>query len=147
MSTLLTILLAIIGGLIFGYFLVKFFIMVSNMLLERKAKKEALKKDSAFFFKDKPYNLKEQVEHDLKNYTPWYKKLFNREKKGVSDYGRTTNAGVIPKQVSTSGEGNTSPATATTEQPSINTTETRREQRVINRSLFEERTKNHRLLL
>jgi hypothetical protein len=168
MKIIFIIIIVILAGLLFGFLLVKFFLKFSNWILGRRTRKDILRKDLSeeelkrrnFFFRNKAYNLTEMVEYDLNKRVKFkdkIKKLFNRSKKGVSQYGESNagNPGFKREQVSAIREGNSSPTTSpttdtartTAEQPSINPTETREQQRVINRGLFEERTKNHRLLL
>jgi hypothetical protein len=140
MKTIFILILVLLAGLLFGFLLVKLFIKFSNWLLKRQAKKEILKtkpENDKFFFKQKQYSLKEQIEYDLSKHKTFFQKikgLFKRKVKGgnISGYGeQPTNTGFKREQVSTSGEGN-KPGT---EQPSTNTAESIGEQRGINSGL------------
>jgi hypothetical protein len=144
MKTVFILIPAFLGGLLFGIVFVRLCIWVSNIMLGRKVRKDILRKNLSndelkrrnFFFRNKAYNLAEEVQYDLNKRVGLFqgiKDLFS--KKGVSEYGNTRNAGNLRdrgEQVSSPREGTSSPsttdtATTTGEQPSTNTAETRGE--------------------
>ena len=107
MSTIVTIIFIILGGLVFGFAIARLFILVSDSIVGRKTRKRILSEgEKAFYYKNNHYALKKEIENELKNYTPWYKKLFSRKVKGgnVSDYG--TSESIKREPISTTGEGN-----------------------------------------
>lgn len=97
MKTIFLILIFLIMGVVFGFIFALMMSGVSNYFLKRKVTKDALKEDKKFFFRDKPYNLKEQIEYEQEKTFKKKKSFFNRGKKGVSDYGNTIQPGNVGK--------------------------------------------------
>lgn len=141
MNNIFIIILFLLAGLFVGFVFARFFIWLSNKILGHNTKKEILRKGLSqeelkrrnFYFRNQFYNLSENVEHDLKNYKPWYKRLFKKRMKGgVSQYGSgNDNAGFERKQVPTNSPG-------IGEQTNTSTPEPNGEQRSINSDLPKE---------
>lgn len=136
---IIIIIIVILAGLLFGFLLAKLFFKLSTYIIQRKAKNIILNNQNGidkFLFRQKEYNLKENIEYDLKKYTPWYKRIFQKKMKGgISQYGRTDDAGFIPKPIRTDNGSNQQTNTDNTQQPSTDTAQSSGEQRSINSNL------------
>lgn len=98
MKTIYLILLFLILGIVFGFILAKVMVFLSNWLLKRKVNKQIKTDEREFFYKDKPYNLKENIEFEKSKRKKFH--LFKRKQKGgISDYGNTVQPGVRRNEV------------------------------------------------
>lgn len=130
MKTIFLILIFLVLGLIFGFILARAIYSFSNFLLRNKIKREALKEDKPFFYQQKLYSLKQEIEFEesKRDKRGFFKKLFNRSQKGVGDYGNTRQSEFRGESVSTDSRGlkqgteSTNSATSTSPTPSPDTT-------------------------
>ena len=136
MKTIFLILIFLILGIFFGLIMARVLIFISNWLLKKKVTKQALNEEERkFFYQDKPYNLKENIEYEQKRNKKqgFFDFLIKRQVKGgVSDYGDTiqprNNEIDNREQVPTSGSVESTPASPTGTTTTGTTPENRGEQ-------------------
>ena len=150
MNTILLILIFLILGIVFGLIFARLMSWVSNFILKRKVNNQIKTDERKLFYKDKPYDLKTEIEYEKrekaskkKNFNPFKRK----QKGGISDYGNTIQPRIRREQVFPSVKGTTEPASSPTntaesrtarEQEYTNSPNPRGEQRGnFNRNLFE----------
>lgn len=100
MKTIYLILIFLILGILFGLIFARLMTWISEYILKRKITNEINKGNEKreFFYKDKPYNLKESVEFEKGKRKKFH--LFKRKMKGgISDYGNTLQSGYRGNEV------------------------------------------------
>lgn len=99
MKTIYLIFIFLILGILFGFIMARVLVFISNWFLRKKVREEALnEKDRTFFYQQKPYNLKENIEfEEKKRKKSGFFEIFKKKqmKGGISDYGNTTKQGII----------------------------------------------------
>lgn len=94
MNTILLIIIFAFLGLLFGFLFAKVIFSISSYLLRKNIQRQALKEERKFLYKDKPYDLKGEIEKEQskrKRFNLF--NIFKKKKKGGSEDG--TNTGNI----------------------------------------------------